>query len=242
MALVEEKDKCKKENRVPPKSLSDISGNRYGRLVAEYPVFDGTRWRWHCKCDCGKSKDVIPPDLKRGMVKSCGCFRIDFRKKDLTGMRFNHLTVLRVADDDMKHHGQRWVCKCDCGKEVVIRCDGLQSGHTRSCGCENKRRETHGRSKTKLFKTWTAMKQRCQNVNCNHYKNYAFLIHKLSTSAFLANRTDLLKSSVLFAISLYIICYTFFQGMLLLLHADSFHQELQIYLFHLTNLLRLPSF
>lgn len=31
---------------------------------------------------------------------------------------------------------------------------------------------THGGSKTRLFKTWDAMKQRCFNPNCNCYKNY----------------------------------------------------------------------
>lgn len=152
--------------------LEDLSGQRFGRLVAQYPVHDGTRWRWHCQCDCGNTKDVTPPDLKRGMVKSCGCYRRDFRKHDLAGQRFGRLTVLGVAEDDMKHHGQRWLCQCDCGNTVIVRSDGLVSGHTKGCGCENARRTTHGKADTKLFKVWTGMKQRCFNPKDYAYPNY----------------------------------------------------------------------
>lgn len=152
--------------------LEDLSGQRFGRLVAQYPFHDGTRWRWHCQCDCGNTKDVIPPDLKRGMVKSCGCYRREFRKRDLTGQRFGRLTVLGIAEDDMKHHGQRWLCRCDCGNTVIVRSDGLVSGHTKGCGCENARRTTHGKADTKLFKVWTGMKQRCYNPIDHAYKDY----------------------------------------------------------------------
>lgn len=155
-----------------PNNLSDLSGQRFGKLVAEYPFYDGVRWRWHCTCDCGNAKDVIPADLKRGMVKSCGCYRKNFRKIDLSGKRFGYLTVVSVAEDDNKHHGQKWVCKCDCGNMVVVRGDGLKSGHTKSCGCTNKRRTTHGKSNTRLFKVWTSMKQRCQNENDSKYNDY----------------------------------------------------------------------
>lgn len=54
--------------------------------------------------------------------------------EDLTGRKFNRLTVISFADKN-KHRQVRWNVRCDCGKEFVLRGDNLKSGHTRSCGC-----------------------------------------------------------------------------------------------------------
>lgn len=53
---------------------------------------------------------------------------------DITGHRFGKLVAMtRTAD-----RGGRtmWLCRCDCGNEIITRADGLKSGHTQSCGCE----------------------------------------------------------------------------------------------------------
>ena len=54
-------------------------------------------------------------------------------KVDLTGQRFGKLTVLQPADN--VDGRTAWLCRCDCGKETVIRTNRLRSGHTTSCGC-----------------------------------------------------------------------------------------------------------
>ena len=56
------------------------------------------------------------------------------KKLDLTGQRYGQLTVLAPAENI----GTRtaWLCRCDCGKETVIRTNRLRSGHTTSCGCQ----------------------------------------------------------------------------------------------------------
>ena len=51
-------------------------------------------------------------------------------KLDLTGQRYGKLTALRPAENI-----RAWVCRCDCGKEVVVRTNALRTGHTASCGC-----------------------------------------------------------------------------------------------------------
>lgn len=61
-------------------------------------------------------------------------------RKDLTGMKYNHLLVLRQADDYISKKGihyAQWVVKCDCGKtdEFVVRDNDLKNSHTKSCGC-----------------------------------------------------------------------------------------------------------
>lgn len=54
--------------------------------------------------------------------------------QDLIGKRFNNLTVIkRVANN--KHGGIMWLCKCDCGKEMITRGRSLKINHTQSCGC-----------------------------------------------------------------------------------------------------------
>lgn len=53
--------------------------------------------------------------------------------RDLSGQRFNKLTVKARAEND--GHGVRWICQCDCGAERIVQGGHLTSGHTKSCGC-----------------------------------------------------------------------------------------------------------
>lgn len=94
---------------------------------------------------------------------------------DLTGQRFGRLTV----DKRVGNNGKRvaWLCQCDCGKETVVNADKLRCGRTTSCGCYATERaatlnKTHGMSKTRLFKLWTAMRERCYCKTLISYPNY----------------------------------------------------------------------
>lgn len=61
--------------------------------------------------------------------------------KDLTGQRFDRLTVIRRAEDHVSPKGRRyvrWLCKCDCGNDVIVFSGNLGRSHTMSCGCLNK--------------------------------------------------------------------------------------------------------
>lgn len=55
-------------------------------------------------------------------------------------MVFGELTVLKKADimPNSKDAHTKWVCKCSCGNEVVVRSDSLRRGLTKSCGCLRK--------------------------------------------------------------------------------------------------------
>lgn len=52
-------------------------------------------------------------------------------EKDLTGKKFERLTVIK-KDKDRKNH---WICKCDCGNTVSVLDFYLIHGKTKSCGC-----------------------------------------------------------------------------------------------------------
>ncbi|MDD3229598.1 MAG: hypothetical protein PHE09_10320 [Oscillospiraceae bacterium] len=54
----------------------DITGNRYGSLVALSRVENrGKDTAWLCLCDCGNKTVVKTPNLKNGHTKSCGCLK-----------------------------------------------------------------------------------------------------------------------------------------------------------------------
>lgn len=98
------------------------------------------------------------------------------RFKDLTGMKFNRLTVIKQAGRDS--YGKiLWECKCDCGNGVITHGRSLVNGHCKSCGCllNDKRRENgkfHGLSDTRVYRIWKGMIQRCTNPNNKGYKIY----------------------------------------------------------------------
>ena len=84
---------------------------------------------------------------------------------DLTGKRYGRLSIIKQVEDH--RHGTYWLCKCDCGKEKVIRGQSLREGLSKSCGCgiteaAKRRFTTHGMSKTRLYNIWVNMHRRCE--------------------------------------------------------------------------------
>jgi len=64
--------------------------------------------------------------------------RKHFKYKDLTGVVFGMLTVIRRDDDFIGSNGHRhiqWLCKCECGEYRVIKGASLSAGYNKSCGC-----------------------------------------------------------------------------------------------------------
>ena len=117
-----------------PKAI-DITGKRFGRLVAIEPTNERTKQGdiiWKCKCDCGNTSNVSAKNLK--VVKSCGC---SHRKVDLKGKRYGSLVVVGWSDV-IKNNKPTWECKCDCGKTTYLNTYDLTKGRTRSCGCLQK--------------------------------------------------------------------------------------------------------
>ena len=55
------------------KEYKDITGNKYGKLIAEKYL---GKSMWLCKCDCGNYTKVLRNDLETGSILSCGCNNI----------------------------------------------------------------------------------------------------------------------------------------------------------------------
>lgn len=70
--------------------------------------------------------------------------------KDLTGKKFNRLTVLGLGKRNS--NGQiQWKCKCDCGNIVFATTTYLKTGHTKSCGCLNRENSYKKMKNTKFI-------------------------------------------------------------------------------------------
>ena len=129
--------------------FEDLTGQRFGLLTvikrAENHILGSGKPRtmWTCACECGVVKNISAQSLRQGTTVSCGCY--GYRKRlenrvpdDLVGLRFGRLTVKEQAESHTTKSGQiktRWICLCDCGKEVTVSASNLRQGKTKSCGC-----------------------------------------------------------------------------------------------------------
>lgn len=95
---------------------------------------------------------------------------------NITGKVFGRLTAVERVKND-RHGRTMWLCLCSCGSEVKVLAYSLRSGHSKSCGCLKRDlaravTTTHGSSKTKTYKLWAGMKDRCNNPNNSAYFYY----------------------------------------------------------------------
>lgn len=99
--------------------------------------------------------------------------------RDLRGARFGRLLVLSKASEGGK---AKWLCRCDCGTETVVRMSNLTkpSQPTRSCGClaretaSRLRRENpkHGYVGTPTYSSWQHMRTRCASKSDRYWPYY----------------------------------------------------------------------
>lgn len=117
--------------------IQELSGRRFGKLVAVAPTQERKHGAvlWRCRCDCGREVLVESRRLKPGVIRSCGCDSASAHPKDLTGQRFGRLVVTEKTEKRSKNRYVLWRCRCDCGNEIETTKDRLLSGNTTSCGC-----------------------------------------------------------------------------------------------------------
>ena len=90
--------------------VKDMTGQKFGRLfvIERAPKNDRVAW-WRCRCDCGKIIDVRGTLLRSGETTSCGCYRADLGRAQLTkhGMCHSRIAVI--------WYGMRRRCRKDDG-------------------------------------------------------------------------------------------------------------------------------
>lgn len=75
-------------------NMIDISGQRFGRLIAiirtskrvDPRKTNSGEYYWLCKCDCGNEKEIMMSSLRRGDTTSCGCYGKEQRLKAVSLM------------------------------------------------------------------------------------------------------------------------------------------------------------
>lgn len=103
----------------------DLTGQRFGRLVALRPVKGPTgHTMWECRCDCGGSNVVLAANLYRDNTRSCGCLGAETHKT-----HGQSSTRLYKVWSSMKH---RCSNPNDASYEIyggrgIAVCDGWQS-------------------------------------------------------------------------------------------------------------------
>lgn len=144
--------------------MSVVVGQRFGdwRVVSDSPGR-----KVECECSCGVRSMVFRSNLTRGLTRRCPKCRGKRMVADIRGCRFGQLTVVRQSGERAPSRAVFWVCRCDCGREIVTTKSHLKSGNTRSCGCSK-----DGRSKHELYRMWRMMLSRCENPNVRSYENY----------------------------------------------------------------------
>ncbi len=96
--------------------------------------------------------------------------------KDLVGEKNGSLVIIKkVPHNEIKYRGTFWVCKCECGKEIIVL--GSNFKKTKSCGCKRKEfislsNTIHGESKTRFYSIWGDIGTRTTNKKHKGYKNY----------------------------------------------------------------------
>jgi hypothetical protein len=96
--------------------------------------------------------------------------------KVLIGKTFTRLTVIKYLKESYKY-----LCRCECGKELRVNKYKLESGHTKSCGCfardcTIKRSTKHGFANAKNTKPeyciWQEIKARCFRESHRYFMSY----------------------------------------------------------------------
>lgn len=107
--------------------------------------FIGTRknngyYRCVSPCSCKKIIEIGCSYIKKQKYCNRQCPEFlqkhsDIKTIDLSGKKFEKLTVIGLSDKEDPFKNKYWNCICQCGNKVVVSTTNLNTKHTTSCGC-----------------------------------------------------------------------------------------------------------
>lgn len=146
-----------KKNEHRGRKVKDITGERFGHLVALKETSERFNGKviWLCKCDCGNKVKVTSHRLLHTEISNCFDEKCPFRDptrkllkeedfsgearkcssamEDITGQVFGELTAVSMTGVKSGKNLQ-WYCKCSCGKEIKAYERDLLRGIKTNCG------------------------------------------------------------------------------------------------------------
>lgn len=102
--------------------LNDLTGKKYNMLevIKRVPNNNLNKAMWLCKCDCGKTKEIIGSRLYTGKTKSCGCLTVEktIQRSTKHGLSHSRLDSIyqnmlsrctNSSNKDFKYYGARGI-------------------------------------------------------------------------------------------------------------------------------------
>lgn len=181
---------------IPIGRAKDLTGKKFGRLTALYrteTVKGRTYWVFQCECGNyhrGDAGEVTRTD--RSGIKSCGCLTSELSREriktlnnkkriDRTGRKDGMLTAIKDTGKSIRNRAV-WLYKCDCGNEIELMANDVESNKFRSCGCtimsigEQKVDRVLKRSGLDYKKQITF--EDCRNPKTGHVLYFDFIIYE----------------------------------------------------------------
>lgn len=114
----------------------------------------------------------MPKIMKLLSKEECNAIGLKKRQpfEDLTGQKFGKWTV--VGRIMALYNRMIWKCECICGNKSKVRTNALKNKTSEGCADCSIRGFSHGKSRTKSYKSWQSMKERCYNPKSNYYHRY----------------------------------------------------------------------
>lgn len=76
--------------------FQDITGQRFGKLVALNYEIKNQKTYWKCQCDCGNITTVAGSNLKNGHTQSCGCIQYSIGEQNIiTILQKNNISFIK---------------------------------------------------------------------------------------------------------------------------------------------------
>lgn len=121
--------------------------------------------------------------------------------EDLTGRKFNYLSVLGFSYK--KDGNYYWSCRCVCGHVIDVSRRSLIRGR-KSCGCMNNTAHiggnyhggvpTHGMSRSRFYKIYHKMMERCYGTIVNSYSVHGIEVCARWVQSFSNFKEDMYES------------------------------------------------